>query len=110
MGLRYITTDISRLEEMTLREFLLQREAYFLRKLDIYENNAQMALMNRKALETYQKNGKEYYKNNSVKDLIDIEDIENTRLGKKNVKNSRLVKIAKRVKEINNKKGGANIV
>lgn len=89
---------------MTLAEFKLQIEAYFLRKLDNYENNAQLALMIRKSNETETKGKKKYYKYNSIEDLIDIKAIENNS-NKRINKNHHLYKIAQRVKEINKRKG-----
>ncbi|MFM1538673.1 hypothetical protein [Helcococcus bovis] len=103
-GFRYITTDLKKLEAMTLAEFKLQIEAYFLRKLDNYENNAQLALMIRKSNETEKKGKKEYYKHNSIEELIDIKAIENNS-NKRINKNNHLYKIAQRVKEINKRKG-----
>lgn len=90
---------------MTLAEFKLQIKAYFLRKLDNYENNAQLALMIRKSNETKTKGKKEYYKYNSIEDLIDIKAIENNS-NKRINKDNHLYKIAQRVKEINKRKGG----
>lgn len=106
MGLRYVSNDIEKIERLTLNELKLSIKANKLRELDQLSNYTDILFINRAVNSTKTVGKKMEYAIKNKDKILDFKAKEKEILNGGEIKNKRLLEVAKRVKILNEQKGG----
>lgn len=101
-----MSNDVEKIERLTLNELRLSIKASQLRKLDELSNYTDILFTNRAVNSTKIVGKKVEYVIKNKDEILDVKAKEKEILNNGEIKNKRLLEVAKRVKRLNKQKGG----